>query len=97
MSNRINPYRSPLLQPHQRTEPLRETPRAPQAAALAPARQHTAARPALEQIPLSAEEQQMIDREFPPRPALTLRLYGPGRQGQTVNPAALGTRLDVRG
>ncbi|GIV59766.1 MAG: hypothetical protein KatS3mg043_0855 [Rhodothermaceae bacterium] len=39
----------------------------------------------------------MIDREFPPRPTLTLRLYGPGQQGQTVNPAALGTRLDVRG
>ncbi|MEM1042277.1 MAG: hypothetical protein AAGI91_06555 [Bacteroidota bacterium] len=44
---------------------------------------------------LSIAEQQMIDRYFPPRPEMTLRLYGPGREAQTVSPGALGGRLDL--
>ncbi|MEP0548541.1 MAG: hypothetical protein ABJF88_16520 [Rhodothermales bacterium] len=44
---------------------------------------------------LSADEQQMIDRYFPPQPKLELRLYGPGREAQTVSPGAVGGRLDL--
>lgn len=44
---------------------------------------------------LSADEQQMIDRYFPPQPEMALRLYGPGRDAQTVSPTALGGRLDL--
>jgi len=44
---------------------------------------------------LSADEQQMIDRYFPPQPKLALRLYGPGREAQAVNPTAIGGRLDL--
>lgn len=46
---------------------------------------------------LSQAEQQMIDRYFPPSPALTLRLYGANRSAQQVNPHAVGARLDLRG
>ncbi len=45
--------------------------------------------------PLSGDEQRMIDRYFPPQPELALRLYGPGRDAQTVSPTALGGRLDL--
>ncbi len=44
---------------------------------------------------LSVAEQQMIDRYFPPKPEMTLRLYGPSREAQTVSPNALGGRLDL--
>ena len=44
---------------------------------------------------LSADEQQMIDRYFPPQPKLALRLYGPGCEAQTVSPNAVGGRLDL--
>ena len=37
----------------------------------------------------------MIDRYFPPKPEMTLRLYGPGREAQSVSPTALGGRLDL--
>jgi hypothetical protein len=37
----------------------------------------------------------MIDRYFPPQPKLALRLYGPGREAQAVNPTAVGGRLDL--
>lgn len=44
---------------------------------------------------LSADEQQMIDRYFPPQPEMALRLYGPGRDAQTISPTPLGGRLDL--
>ena len=44
---------------------------------------------------LSTDEQQMIDRYFPPQPRLALRLYGPGSEAQAVNPIAVGGRLDL--
>ncbi|RME56397.1 MAG: hypothetical protein D6790_14760 [Caldilineae bacterium] len=96
MSNRINPYRSLPITAYQRPEPARET------TGTEPVRASEAApRPAAsklaQQVPLSAEEQRMIDEHFPPRPTLTLRLYGPDQSTRTVYPAALGTRLDVRG
>lgn len=46
---------------------------------------------------LSAEEQQMIDRYFPPSEAMALRLYGPGHGARTLNPGSLGSRLDLQG
>jgi hypothetical protein len=39
----------------------------------------------------------MIQQYFPESPQLTLRLYGPNRNTQTLHPDALGSRLDVRG
>jgi hypothetical protein len=71
-----------------------------------PAPRPDAAKPAAEPPPtrsaataqtdaLSADEQQMIDRYFPPQPKLALRLYGPGREAQAVNPTAVGGRLDL--
>jgi len=46
---------------------------------------------------LSHDEQQMIRRYFPDTPAMTLRLYGPGRESKNLNPTAIGSRLDLRG
>lgn len=46
---------------------------------------------------LSAQEQQMIERNFPEKPELSMRLYGRSRGTQTVNPSAVGSRLDVQG
>lgn len=46
---------------------------------------------------LSAAEQRMILRAFPEDPNLSLRLYGPNRDAQTVNPSAVGNQLDVQG
>ena len=46
---------------------------------------------------LTAAEQQMIDRYFPDSSAMTLRLYGPNRSAQNVNPNAVGGRLDLKG
>lgn len=54
-----------------------------------------AARPALpvEPAPLTAAEQAQIADAFPERPAVTQRLYGPGRTVQTA--PQLGGRLDL--
>lgn len=46
---------------------------------------------------LTAQEQQMIQNNFPERPELSMRLYGPSRGAETVNPGTVGSRLDVRG
>lgn len=46
---------------------------------------------------LTTAEQRMILREFPEDPDLSLRLYGPNRDAQTINPSALGNQLDVQG
>jgi hypothetical protein len=46
---------------------------------------------------LSPSESQMIEKVFPESPAITLRLYGPGRSSTELNPASLGGRLDLRG
>ncbi|RME56385.1 MAG: hypothetical protein D6790_14780 [Caldilineae bacterium] len=98
MSNRINPYRSLPITAYQRPEPARETTGTePARASEAAPRPRPAASKLAQQVPLSAEEQQMINEHFPPRPTLSLRLYGPDQSTRTVHPAALGTRLDVRG
>lgn len=46
---------------------------------------------------LTPAEQQMIDRYFPESPVMAMRLYGPGRQAQTVRPTGVGSMLDLRG
>lgn len=48
-------------------------------------------------IDLSSAERRMIRRTFPENPDLTLRLYGPNRDAQTINPGAVGKQLDVHG
>lgn len=46
---------------------------------------------------LSSAERRMIRRTFPEDPDLSLRLYGPNRDAQTINPGAVGNQLDVQG
>jgi hypothetical protein len=46
---------------------------------------------------LTVQERQMIEKTFPEKPELSMRLYGRSRGTQTVNPDAVGSRLDVRG
>ena len=96
MSNRINPFLNGSIPPYQRTASARESApaqKAPEAPKPASARKTASAVPG---PPLSPEEQQMIAREFPPRPDLSLRLYGPGSDRRTMTPRALGSRLDLR-
>lgn len=69
----------------------------PSGAAEAAAPPPAEAAPLSEARDLSAPERQMIARQFPESPALSMRLYGPGRAAQTVRPDAVGGRLDVQG
>jgi hypothetical protein len=39
----------------------------------------------------------MINQYFPPSEQITLRLYGPSSKPETLNPNAVGQRLDLRG
>ena len=95
MNNRINAYQQTRLDHYQRvSSPAASTPAAaPQATKLA----SPAGRTPSATSPLSTDEQQMIQQYFPESPQLTLRLYGPNRNTQTLHPDALGSRLDVRG
>ena len=102
MSNRINPYSNALSRYQQVPRPDAgqagaeqvQRSQAPTAAsrpeAVAPAAQTTAQ-------DLSRAEQQLINRYFPASEAMTLRVYGANRNAQTINPGALGSRLDLKG
>lgn len=46
---------------------------------------------------LSEAESRMIHDFFPESEQMKLRLYGPGRKAETMNPNAVGRRLDLRG
>jgi hypothetical protein len=46
---------------------------------------------------LTTQEQQMIEERFPEDPELSMRLYGRGRDAQTVRSNSLGGNLDVTG
>lgn len=46
---------------------------------------------------LTAQEQEMIEEHFPEDSELSMRLYGRGRDTQTVNPDTVGRNLDVTG
>lgn len=81
------------IQPRTNVRSTAETPVSQQAA---PARAaHTAG--VTVRADLSAAEQQMIDRYFPPSETMSLRLYSPGQGARTLNPGRLGSRLDLQG
>ena len=46
---------------------------------------------------LSEAESKMIRDYFPESEQMQLRLYGPNRKSASVNPNAVGRRLDLRG
>lgn len=99
MNNRIGSYLNTQLQAYQRTQQAREAQAPSPTPASAPTGPVQAQQPAQPASPtaLTKAEEQMIDRFFPPTPALSLRLYGPGRTTHNLNPGALGSRLDLRG
>lgn len=108
MNNSVNPYRhgrAAYAQQHAHAPQKASRPAAPaQSDAATSAQAAEQARPTASSAPtkaaegdLTAQEQQMIDQHFPEKPELAMRLYGPGRNTQTVNPGAVGSRLDVRG
>lgn len=74
--------------PERTAQPASQTPPSAQPSAAPP--------PSDVQSPLTTEEQAMIDRYFPSSPTMALRIYGPGQHQQTLNPTALGNRLDLR-
>lgn len=45
---------------------------------------------------LTSSEKEMIREEFPEAPDLSMRLYGADRDAKSVNPHAVGQRLDVQ-
>ena len=102
MSNRINPYSNALNRYQQVSRPDAGQGGAEQVqrsqAPNPPQRTETVA-PAAKTTPqdLSRAEQQMINRYFPESEAMTLRVYGANRNAQTINPGALGSRLDLKG
>lgn len=46
---------------------------------------------------LSAQEQRMIEKQFPEDPELSMRLYGQQRDARTVRGRAVGENIDVVG
>ena len=100
MSHPIHSTSHAHVNPYRQASQTAQTPTARQAAgtgALEVKQAVPAPAAAGEADPLSKAEQQMIDRYFPPSTEMTLRLYNPGRGAHTVNPGAVGTRLDLRG
>ncbi|MFQ5571735.1 MAG: hypothetical protein ACE5G0_18800 [Rhodothermales bacterium] len=103
MNNRINPYQNGqhlYTQLAKRREgPTPEAGAAQQASATekpaVAAARSAAGVSSLEG--LSGVERQMIERYFPESEAMTLRLYGANRSTQTLNPGAVGGRLDISG
>lgn len=98
MSNPIRSYSQTPLQAYgPAPQPPTPASGARPAQTAEPAQPARPAAPQAEARSLSAAEQQMIDRFFPAEPRMTLKLYGPGRGAHTVDPTALGTRLDLSG
>ncbi len=104
MSNNIGSFHSGRFNPYQRINtPAGQT---PETNAPAPsestdtaeaARKSEAPESAASMQELSAAEREMIQRNFPQDPDLSMRLYGPNRSTETVNPGVLGQNLDVSG
>ncbi len=80
-----------------RTQPSRTETSSPAPESAAPSASESASVQNASADALTAQEQQMIDKTFPEKPELSMRLYGRSRGTQTVNPDAVGSRLDVRG
>ena len=97
MSSSVNPYRQAGRAAYTRsTNPSQEaarTQRSSQSSVKTDGLQEAKAGPKA----LTAQEQQMIEQTFPEKPELSMRLYGRSRGTQTLNPGALGSRLDVQG
>ncbi len=91
MHNRIQPFSRPVfpqqVAPTKPTEVSRPTESPPTAAS------------SREKIhpELSEAEDRMIRRYFPESPGMKLKLYGPGRNSRSIQPQALGQRIDLRG
>lgn len=88
-NGRINLYRQ--------LEQLTEAAPQKKSDALQPAEQSPAPKGPSLGAGLSEAETKMINNFFPESDQMKLRLYGPNRQSETVNPNAVGRRLDVRG
>lgn len=108
MTNRINPYQSNALNAYRPSAQRNRNAQAQQAGAAQEAQKSSevrsqkavAAKGALESSKvngLTAGETQMINRYFPASETMSLRLYGANRSTQTLNPGAVGTRLDISG
>lgn len=94
MNNTIPPFRQTGLQAYQQA--ARKAGPVQQEAA-AEASQAEQPKAAARSEALTPSEEQMIAQQFPEKPDISLRVYGPQRQAQTVDPGAIGSRLDVRG
>ena len=111
MSSSVNPYRQAGRAAYTRsTNPSQEAARTQRSSQQQPTQEQSAAAASKSSAKtnglqkakagpeaLTAQEQQMIDQTFPEKPELSMRLYGRSRGTQTVNPGALGSRLDVQG
>jgi hypothetical protein len=89
LDGRINPYR----QLDQLSEPAQHK---KSQASQGTEPKDTASAPSLGPD-LSKAESRMINQYFPPSEQITLRLYGPSSKPETLNPNAVGQRLDLRG
>ncbi len=92
MYNRIPPSSRPVL-PHP-IEPKApsETSRPREATASTPSSVREKIHPEL-----SEAEDRMIRRYFPESPGMKLKLYGPGQHQRSIQPNALGQRIDLKG
>ena len=104
MSNNIGSFHSGRFNPYQRINTPSDgasNPTAPTPPEQTEATQSTQAPDAPESAAsmqeLSAAEREMIQKKFPQDPDLSMRLYGPNRSTQQVNPGVLGQNLDVSG
>ena len=96
MSNGIYGYNAARINAYRPVEKAVDTPREQQGARSADTQTASAAKVNLG-ADLSPEEARMISQHFPSAPQMTLRLYGPGRQAQALNPNGVGSRLDIKG
>ena len=46
---------------------------------------------------ITSAEQEMIEQFFPPVKDIAIRVYGPERGQETLNPAGKGKKLDIQG
>lgn len=102
MSNDIGSFHPSNFNPYQRVGRNTQVPAQPSTGAEDAQKADEAHTPtnsdaSTEAQSLSAAEREMIERKFPSNPDLSMRLYGPNRDTQTVNPSVLGNNLDMRG
>jgi hypothetical protein len=96
MSHGINSYYRNTIGPSPATHSPASARPATSVRELAAARSAQQAAPA-QADGLSEAETQMISRYFPASESVSLRVYGPGAGARTLNPATVGSRLDIQG